>query len=67
MSPWRTSRSGSMTPAFLSLDISSDAAAVKLAESRFWAIDMIDFFLLSRIDDEGHIVATSFDHVGASA
>src|SRR5213592_3867358 len=34
----------------LSIDVSGDAAAVKLAESRFWGQDFIDFFLLSRID-----------------
>jgi hypothetical protein len=48
----------------LSIDISGDAAAVKLAESRFWDQDFVDFFLLSRIDGEWNIVAKSFDHVG---
>ncbi|MDQ1685678.1 MAG: hypothetical protein QOC82_2415 [Frankiaceae bacterium] len=51
----------------LSIDISGDAAAVKLAESGFWGQDFIDFFLLSRIDGEWHIVAKSFDHVGPTA
>jgi hypothetical protein len=48
----------------LSIDVSGDAAAVKLAESRFWGQDFIDFFLLSRIDGEWQIVAKSFDHIG---
>jgi hypothetical protein len=48
----------------LAIDISGDAAAVKLAESRFWDQDFVDFFLLSRIDGEWNIVAKSFDHVG---
>jgi hypothetical protein len=51
----------------LSIDISGDAAAVKLAESRFWGQDFINFFLLSRIDDEWHIVAKAFDHVGPTS
>jgi hypothetical protein len=51
----------------LSIDVSGDAAAVKLAESRFWGQDFIDFFLLSRIDGEWQIVAKSFDHIGPTA
>lgn len=51
----------------LSIDISGDAAAVKVAESGFWGQDFIDFFLLSRIDGDWHIVAKSFDHVGPTA
>jgi hypothetical protein len=51
----------------LSIDISGDAAAVKLAESRFWDQDFVNFFLLSRIDGDWHIVAKSFDHVGPTA
>lgn len=51
----------------LSVDISGDAAAVKLAESGFWGQDFVDFFLLSRIDGEWHIVGKSFDHVGPTA
>ena len=51
----------------LSIDVSGDAAAVKLAESRFWDQDFIDFFLLSRIDGEWQIVAKSFDHIGPTA
>jgi hypothetical protein len=51
----------------LSIDISGDAAAVKLAESRFWGQDFINFFLMSRIDGEWQIVAKSFDHVGPTA
>lgn len=51
----------------LSIDISGDAAAVKLAESGFWGQDFIDFFLLSRIDGEWQIVAKSFDHAGPAA
>ena len=39
---------------------------MKLAESRFWDQDFIDFFLLSRIGGEWQIVAKSFDHVGAT-
>jgi len=51
----------------LSIDVEGDAACVKLAESRFWGQDFIDFFLLSRIDGEWQIVAKSFDHSGPSA
>src|SRR3954469_21974184 len=51
----------------LSIDVSGDAAAVKLAESRFWGQDFIDFFLLSRIDGKWQIVAKSFDHIGPTA
>ena len=51
----------------LSIDISGDAAAVKLAESRFWDQDFIGFFLLSRIDGEWQIVGKSFDHIGPTA
>ena len=51
----------------LSIDVSGDAACVKLAEARFWGQDFIDYFLLSRIDGEWQIVAKSFDHSGPSA
>ncbi|MDX6197607.1 MAG: hypothetical protein QOJ79_758 [Actinomycetota bacterium] len=51
----------------LSIDISGDAASVKLAESRFWGQDFVDFFLLNRIDGEWQIVAKSFSHTGESA
>ena len=51
----------------LSIDVEGDAACVKLAESGFWGQDFIDYFLLSRIDDEWHIVAKSFNHSGESA
>ena len=51
----------------LSVDITGDAACVKLAESGFWGQDFIDYFLLSRIDGEWHIVAKSFAHTGATA
>jgi hypothetical protein len=51
----------------LSIDVSGDAAAVKLAESGFEDQDFIDFFLLSRIDGEWKIVAKSFDHVGPTS
>lgn len=51
----------------LSIDIAGDAASVKLAESRFWGQDFVDFFLLNRIDGEWQIVAKSFSHSGASA
>jgi hypothetical protein len=51
----------------LAIDVEGDAACVKLAESGFWGQDFIDFFLLSRIDDEWQIVAKSFDHSGPSA
>jgi hypothetical protein len=51
----------------LSIDIAGDAASVKLAESRFWGQDFIDFFLLNRIDGEWQIVAKSFTHTGESA
>jgi len=44
----------------LSIDVEGDAACVKLAESRFWGEDFIDYFLLSRIDGEWQIVAKSF-------
>ena len=50
----------------LSIDISGDAACVKLAESRFWGLDFTDYFLLSRIDGEWQIVAKSFDNSGPS-
>jgi hypothetical protein len=51
----------------LSIDVEGDAAVVKLAESRFWGQDFIDYFLLSRIDGEWEIVAKSFAHTGPSA
>ena len=51
----------------LSIDVEGDAACVKLAESRFWGQDFIDYFLLSRIDGEWQIVAKSFTHTGPSA
>jgi hypothetical protein len=51
----------------LSIDVAGDAACVKLAESRFWGQDFIDYFLLSRIDGEWQIVAKSFDNSGPSA
>ena len=51
----------------LSIDIDGDAACVKLAESRFWGQDFIDYFLLSRIDGEWQIVAKSFDNSGQTA
>jgi hypothetical protein len=51
----------------LSIDISGDAAAVKLAESRFWDQDFIDYFLLSRIEGEWQVVAKSFDHIGPTS
>lgn len=44
----------------LSVDVTGDAACVKLAESGFWGHDFIDYFLLSRIDGEWQIVAKSF-------
>jgi Putative lumazine-binding len=50
----------------LSIDVEGDAAAVKLAESRFWGQDFVDYFLLSRIDGEWQIVAKSFAHTGPS-
>jgi hypothetical protein len=50
----------------LSIDVEGDAASVKLAESRFWGMDFIDFFLLSRIDGEWQIVAKSFAVTGQS-
>jgi hypothetical protein len=51
----------------LSIDVSGDAAAVKLAESRFWGQDFIDFFLLARIDGEWQIVGKSFNHSGPTS
>src|SRR6476469_9146330 len=51
----------------LSIDVEGDAACVKLAESRFWGEDFIDYFLLSRIDGEWQIVAKSFYCSGPSA
>jgi hypothetical protein len=51
----------------LSIDVAGAAASVKLAESRFWGQDFIDFFLLNRIDGEWQIVAKSFTHTGESA
>jgi len=50
----------------LSIDVEGDTACVKLAESRFWGMDFIDFFLLSRIDGEWQIVAKSFAVTGQS-
>ena len=50
----------------LNIDVSGDAACVKLAESRFWGLDFTDYFLLSRIDGEWQIVAKSFDNSGPS-
>lgn len=50
----------------LSIDVEGDAACVKLAESRFWGQDFMDFFLLSRIDGEWQIVAKCFSHAGES-
>jgi hypothetical protein len=40
---------------------------VKLAESRFWGLDFVDYFLLSRIDGEWQIVAKSFHSTGPSS
>ena len=51
----------------LSIDVTGDAACVKLAESRFWGLDFIDYFLLSRIDGEWQIVSKSFHSPGPSA
>ena len=51
----------------LSIDVEGDAACVKLAESRFWGQDFVDYFLLSRIDGEWQIVAKSFDNSGPTA
>src|SRR3954466_6991507 len=50
----------------LSIDVTGDAACVKLAESRFWGLDFTDYFLLSRIDGVWQIVAKSFDNSGPS-
>ena len=50
----------------LSIDVEGDAASVKVAESRFWGQDFIDYFLLARIDGDWQIVAKSFTHVGPS-
>ena len=58
---------GEFDSRILSIDISGDAAAVKLAESRFEGQDFIDFFLMSRIEGEWQIVAKSFDHLGPTA
>jgi Putative lumazine-binding len=44
----------------LSIDVEGDAACVKLAESGFWGLDFIDYFLLSRIGGEWQIVAKAF-------
>ncbi len=51
----------------LSIEVTGDAACVKLAESGFWGQDFIDYFLLSRIDGAWQIVAKSFAHTGATA
>jgi hypothetical protein len=48
----------------LSIDVSGDAASVKLAESNFWGQDFIDYFLLARIDGDWQIVAKAFDNPG---
>jgi hypothetical protein len=58
---------GAYDTKILSIDIEGDAACVKLAESRFWGEDFIDYFLLSRIDGEWQIVAKSFHCQGPSA
>jgi hypothetical protein len=50
----------------LAIDVEGDAASVKLAESRFWGQDFVDFFLLSRIDGEWQIVAKAFTNAGPS-
>jgi len=50
----------------LSIDVTGDAACVKLAESGFWGLDFVDYFLLSRIDGEWQIVAKSFMSTGSS-
>jgi hypothetical protein len=55
---------GDFDARILSIDVSGDAAVVKLAESRFEGQDFIDFFLLSRIDGEWQIVTKCFDHIG---
>ena len=44
----------------LSIDVTGDAACVKLAESGFWGHDFIDYFLLSRLDGEWQIVSKAF-------
>lgn len=51
----------------LTIDVEGDAACVKVAESRFWGQDFIDFFILNRIDGEWQIVGKSFAHTGPSA
>ena len=51
----------------LSIDVTGDAACVKLAESGFWGQDFVDYFLLSRIDGEWQIVAKSFTVTGTTA
>jgi Putative lumazine-binding len=49
------------------IEITGDAAYVKLIESGFWGQDFVDYFLLSRIDGEWQIVAKSFAHLGPTA
>jgi Putative lumazine-binding len=51
----------------LAMDVTGDAASVKISESRFWGQDFVDYFLLSRIKGEWQIVAKAFAHIGASA
>lgn len=57
---------GDYSARILSIDVEGDAACVKLAESGFWGLDFIDYFLLSRIDGEWQIVAKAFDNSGAT-
>lgn len=51
----------------LSIDVTGDAACVKVTESRFWGQDFVDYFLLSRIDGEWKIVSKAFAHLGPSS
>ena len=51
----------------LSIEVTGDAACVKLAESGFWGHDFVDYVLLSRIDGEWQIVAKSFTVTGTTA
>jgi len=51
----------------LSIDVEGDAACVKLAESGFWGLDFIDYFILSRVNGNWQIVGKAFTSTGPSS
>ena len=48
------------------IDVSGEAAVVKLEESGFWGQDFVDYFILNKIEGGWQIVGKSFHHVGPS-